>query len=225
MKEQRLTAQRLRRLRIACAAAVMAMGSISQARGQPVRIVFDGDSVAAGQGASGDARLAPQVAQIMRLQGKLTNVAVSGQPVLSCLARFDSIVQPLFEPGATNVIFFHAGDNDIKFRFSAPEIYRRLTEYIALAHRQGWKVVVSTELPRYDFPPNFETQLLEYNRLILQNSAKADRIADFASNSAMGGPQNRSNPAFYSGDGVHPSAGGYNLLARQTADEIASLIR
>jgi lysophospholipase L1-like esterase len=189
-------------------------------------IVFDGDSVSAGSASTPGHSPDQQLARLMPRPVKVFDVAVGGRPVYECLALFDNGVAPLYDPrGPFDIILFHAGDNDIAHHKTAVEAYQALTDYIAKAHRQGWKFVISTELDRPKFPPDFQRELTEYNRLVRKNAAGADAVVDFGGDPRMAAPEARGNPAVFASDGVHPSDGGYAILADMLIKAIQPMIR
>ena len=184
-------------------------------------LVFDGDSISIGLGAQPGLTLAEQVVALLPPGVASHVVGAGGRPVKDCLSLFDTDVRPLYDPRAGhNVIFFHAGDNDITQGSNARQAYDALTAYVARAHRQGWSVVVSTELQRFDLPEAMRAELTAFNALVLANAAGADGVADFGGDATMGGIANRRNPTYYTMDGVHPADAGYAILAGLAAAAI-----
>lgn len=178
-------------------------------------VVFDGDSISAGVGASPAQTLDKQFARELGQLARVTNVAVGGRPAAECARLFPNLVAPLFQNQARfNVIVFHAGDNDINQGKSATEAYRAFTRYVAASHAQGWKILVSTELQRVDFPPGKKAELDAYNKLLLANSAGADAVVDFNAEPAFADLARREDPALFTKDRIHPSDSGYTILAR-----------
>lgn len=177
-------------------------------------LVFDGDSIAIGVGAPPGRTLAEQVVPLLPPGVASHVVGAGGRPVKDCLARFDTDVRPLFDARAAhNVIFFHAGDNDVTQGSSGQQAYAALTAYVERAHRQGWKVAVSTEMQRFDLPQAMRAEIDAFNALVLANGAGADGVADFGGDATMGGVANRRDPMYYTMDGVHPADAGYAILA------------
>jgi lysophospholipase L1-like esterase len=178
-----------------------------------INLVFDGDSISAGIGASRDHAADRLVARAVG-HVRLYNVAVSGRPMLECLQHYQELVAPLFVPGGPpNVIVLHAGDNDIAHGGTATQAYAAFTHYVVLAHQQGWKVVISTELKRPDFSPQKEAELESYNDRVRRNQAGADAVVDLDTEPRFADAAYRSDPAVFSKDRVHPSDGGYAVLA------------
>ncbi len=186
-----------------------------------LNLLFDGDSISAGIGASTEHGLDRQVVAAMGDNVRSRNVAVSGRPVYECLRLYDQRVAPAFDVSARlNVIVFHAGDNDISQGRSADQTYTAFTAYVAAAHRQGWKIVVSTELKRGDFAPLVESTLEDYNKLVRRNQANADAVVDLDTDSRLRDLSFRVDPSLFSRDKIHPNDGGYAVIAGMLASQI-----
>jgi lysophospholipase L1-like esterase len=185
-----------------------------------INMVFDGDSISAGTGATRDNTPDRLLARALG-HVRVYNVAVGGRPVGECLRVFPELVARLFVPGGEpNVIVFHGGDNDIRLGNDAAHTYAVFTSYVSLAHAQGWKVVVSTELRRFDFPPAKEAQLEAYNDRLRDNKAHADAVVDLDAEPKFAEVAYRSDPAVFSKDRIHPSDGGYAILADMLAPAV-----
>jgi lysophospholipase L1-like esterase len=188
-------------------------------------LVFDGDSISAGAGATPGHGLDSQVVAALGGDFLRHNVAVGGRPVFKCLALYDQTVSPLFQPSSRqNVIVFHAGDNDMSAGRTATQTYAAFTDYTARAHKQGWKIVVSTELRRPNFSPPMEQQLELYNQLLVGNAAGADAVVNLDTNPAFIDLTKRSDPAIFTHDHVHPSDGGYKIMAAMLAPAIKTVL-
>jgi lysophospholipase L1-like esterase len=186
-----------------------------------LNLVFDGDSISAGAGASAGHGLDTRVAAALGADVQLHNVAVGGRPVSDCLRLYPSLVAPLFDPAtAHNVIVFHAGDNDINQGRDAAQTYAAFTAYVAAAHQQGWKIVVSTELRSPYFHQPKEAELEQYNDSLRRNQAGADAVVDFDADPRMTNLSYRTDPDLFSRDAIHPSDGGYDVLAAMLAPAV-----
>ncbi|HEX2939676.1 MAG TPA: SGNH/GDSL hydrolase family protein, partial [Rhodopila sp.] len=171
-----------------------------------VNLVFDGDSISAGWGATSGHGLDAEVAARVGEPVVVHNVAVGGRPVLQCLQLYPKLVAPLFDPATRhNVIVFHAGDNDIAQGHGAQQTYAAFSSYVAAAHQQGWKIVVSTELRRFDFPPPQFDELETYNRLLRENAAGADAVVDLSQDVRLAEASHRNDHTLFSPDRVHPA--------------------
>jgi len=188
--------------------------------------LFDGDSVSAGDKASPGKTLMEQTVTFLGWGGRVRNTARRGRPMAECLALYDRNVSPHAE-GETGprLLFIHAGDNDINQGADGAAAYRAFAAYVRRAHAQRWMVIASTELARPDFPFRKRVELADYNMRLLDNAAGADAVIDFAAIPAFARIANRTNPDIFNPDRVHPSDGGYAILARETAAVAAALIR
>jgi lysophospholipase L1-like esterase len=196
------------------AAAGLVLAVSGQAAEPMLNVVFDGDSISAGAGATEQHGLDFQLAVGLKRPLQLHNVAVGGRPVSECLRLYASLVAPLFVADApANVIVFHAGDNDIARGQGAAATYAAFTAYVAAAHRQGFRVVVSTELRRPDFSPPLEAALEDYNARLRGNAAGADAVVDFDADPRMADLTRRNDPGLFIHDHVHPADDGYAVLA------------
>jgi lysophospholipase L1-like esterase len=203
-----------RRLLTALSVLPALCGGRVVAAGRGLNLIFDGDSISAGAGSSQGHALDVTVVAGLDVPLRLNNVAASGRPVLNCLRFYGQRVAPLFSPEfRANVIVFHAGDNDINQGRDAAHTYAAFTDYVEAAHRQGWKVVVSTELRRFDFPPPKQAYLEDYNARLRQNRAHADAVVDLDAEARFVAPEERHDTDVFSPDGVHPSDGGYAIIA------------
>jgi lysophospholipase L1-like esterase len=188
-------------------------------------IVFDGDSISAGGRATPGNGLDIQFMLALGSPARLYNIAVAGRPVIDCLTRFDQGIVPLKDPQARlNLIVFHAGANDIAKRHSAAQTYQAFTNYVALAHTQGWKVVMSAELPRPDFLPAQEAELEAYNRYLLENKAGADVVVNVNADRRFGDLKDRDGSPVFSFDKIHPNDAGYAIFGQLLAAAVRPLL-
>jgi lysophospholipase L1-like esterase len=186
-----------------------------------VNLVFDGDSISAGWGASPGHGLDTLVAAALGAGVRSRNVAVGGRRASKCLKYYPRQIAPRFVAATPhNVIVFHAGDNDVARGSDGALAYAAVTAYVAMAHRDGWKVVVSVELPRPDFDRRKAAELADFNDRMRQNKAGADAVVDWNADPRMTNMSNRADPALFSRDGIHPSDGGYAVLAAMLAPAV-----
>ena len=178
-----------------------------------LNLVLDGDSISA---------MTPAKAVQDRIPGVAhgTNTARGGRPVHECLTLFPTLIEPLYAPAAQrNIIIFHAGDNDIGQGRNADQTYAAFTQYVALAHRQGWRVVVSTEFHVPHFNAEREAQLEAYNTMLLRNQAGADAVVDMDADRRFLDLSYRSDPALFR-DPLHPSDAGLAIMLDRLAPAI-----
>lgn len=181
-------------------------------------LVFDGDSIAFGEGATHGHTLADQTLALLPVEVICHVTARGGRRISECLELFETNIEPLHQNEAVrNVIFFCAGDNDIAWNSSAQEAYSAMESYVERAQRMGWHVIVSTKLQRYDWPEAGRSAIVELNNLILSNRAGARGVADFQNDPIMGSEVGRLDPTYYTVDHIHPADAGYSILARIAA--------
>lgn len=188
-------------------------------------IVFDGDSIAAGIGASQDQPPDQQFLRGLGRPARLANVGYGGRPVTECLRLFSTNVATKHVAGAGfNMIVFHAGDNDIAHGSDDAATYAAFTAYVAAAHDQGWLVLVSTELPRPDFPPTHEAYLEAYNRRLIANQAHADGVVDLSAEPRLTEAHDRAASGYYIADQIHLNDAGYARMIQRLLDGARPLL-
>ncbi len=143
---------------------------------------------------------------------------------VSAVARFGRDVGD--QPGARDVILLE-GINDIGYSqsrgaltaphtdVSALQIVRGYERIITLAHTAGLRIFGATLTPfegaRY-WTPAGEAKREAINNWI-RTSGAFDGVIDFAGAVADPGDPDRLNPAYDSGDHLHPNAAGYRAMA------------
>ena len=143
---------------------------------------------------------------------------------VSPVGRFERDVGD--QPGARDVILLE-GINDVGYsqsrgRLTAPhtdvsalQIVRGYERIITLAHTAGLRIFGATLTPfqgaRY-WTPGGEAKRDAINNWI-RTSGAFDGVIDFAGAVADRGDPNRLNPAYDSGDHLHPNAAGYRAMA------------
>jgi lysophospholipase L1-like esterase len=137
----------------------------------------------------------------------------------SAVARFER--DALSEPGVRAVIVLE-GINDIGFAMgsagsgtiatdrhvTAARIEAGYLRLIAMAHARGIKVYLGTLTPA----PAREPLRSEVNRWIMASHA-ADGVINFAAVTSEPGDPHDFNPAYNSGDNIHPNDFGYDMMA------------
>jgi lysophospholipase L1-like esterase len=204
----------------------------SSTSGAKVVVAF-GDSQTDGFASSFDAnkRYPNQLDDRLKAAGLartgVVNAGISGNRWLNDFAgpsgnsRFDRDV--LGVTGATDVIILE-GLNDIGFgvdpapfqAVSAQQIIDSIAAAVAKAQARGLKAFVGTLLPYRGagyFSEDGETKRQAVNAWIRANSAGADGVIDFAQVMASAADASVMNPAYDSGDHLHPNDSGYAAMA------------
>ena len=187
----------------------------ASAPGAPVRVVWLGDSTAAGVGASGvDTSLPHQVAAGLGRPVQLTVLAVSGDRVSNVL---DEQVAKLAALGsAPDFVFISVGANDVT-HLTGPVEFRRTYRAVVEALPAQAKVVL-LGVPDMGSP----TRLLQPLRFIagVRGSTIDDAVRGLARdhNAIYVDIAGRTGPAFgrdpgryFAADGYHPNDDGYRL--------------
>ena len=192
-------------------------------------VVAFGDSITDGARSTPDTnnRYPDQLARRLNAAGSaltmaVLNAGIGGNRVLSdgayssgpnALARFEHNV--LAQPGATHVIVLE-GINDIGYGLHAPnpsaaELIAGHRQMIERAHAHGLKIFGATLTP-FEGSPRF-TDEGEAKRAALNDwirTSKAyDGVIDFDAATRDASHPLRFNPAFDSGDHLHPNDAGY----------------
>jgi lysophospholipase L1-like esterase len=196
-------------------------------------VVAFGDSLTDGYASSFDAskRYPNQLDDRLKAAGLVrtgvVNAGISGNRWLNEFAgpsgnsRFDRDV--LGVSGATDVIILE-GINDIGFgadpalsqTVTAQQIIDSIAAAVAKAKARGLKVFLATLLPFRGagyFTEDGETKRQAVNAWIRANSAGADGVIDFEHVIGSAGDPSVFNPAFDSGDHLHPNDAGYAAMA------------
>lgn len=209
--------------------------------GQPARntVVTFGDSVTNGHNSTVDANhrysdgLADRLAASHRPLG-VVNAGISGNLLLNQLPCFGEAGVDRFrrdaleQPGVRTVILLE-GTNDIwdseasygcgvTPRVTADQLISGYKTLIAAAHARGVRVIGGTIIPFkavYMQPADFARAeaIREQVNTWIQTSGQYDGVIDFARAVADPTDPEQLNPAYNSGDSLHPNDAGYRAMA------------
>lgn len=182
-------------------------------------LVMDGDSLTQGVTKS----LSRQIESFGPV--KTYDVSVWGDTLKGRLCNYDiSIGIEYISNSTIKVLHLAAGSNDLRLTNDPNEIsdavIKTLHDYCKKAKASGFKIVVATILPRNDFDECREKSRHYINEYLRLNwSIFADQISDWAADEIMGNLSYPSNVAMCE-DGIHPTALGYERLAKITKKSI-----
>ncbi|MEU4291556.1 SGNH/GDSL hydrolase family protein [Kribbella sp. NPDC026596] len=208
-------------------------------------VVTFGDSITNGHNSTvgADRRYSDALAERLRSRRLgVANVGISGNLLLHELpcfgaqgtSRFES--DALGQPGVRTVVV-EEGENDIwdsEFNFgcgstprvTADQIVAGYRSMIRSAHAHGVRIVGATITPfkaDYMQPADFARAeaIRDQVNTWIRTSGQYDAVADFAR--AVGDPadEQRLNPAYDSGDHLHPNDAGYQALAVVASEAIS----
>ncbi len=118
----------------------------------------------------------------------------------------------LEQAGATELIV-HIGSNDLRAGVAAETLIPALQEVVRQARRTYRRVFGTTILPGGYLPEQREQRQLVNTWLLEQGKDNFDAVFDFATPLRSPNDEAVLNPAYDSGDGIHPNDEGYRLIA------------
>jgi hypothetical protein len=119
-----------------------------QGSSQPTDIVFDGNSLTAGLGASPGNSYPEQAMRLLPRSYTWHNLGVSAQTTVQMAADAADQVDALVDPSARNVLVVWEATNDLFFGAGPEAAYGHLVSYCQDRRRAGYQVIVLTLLPR-----------------------------------------------------------------------------
>jgi lysophospholipase L1-like esterase len=187
-------------------------------------VVGFGDSITDGIGAGmdGDTRWPDYLSYRLGGTRGVVNAGIAGNQLLhdqmtgngvAAINRFYRDVVAV--PGVKSVVILE-GVNDLNGGASAIDVETALKQVVALAHRYGIKVFLSTVTPAGGRPAAVETQHQLVNSWVRSGTTAttADYGVDFSEAITIGGNPEDIFTAYNSGDHLHPNAAGYNSMAQ-----------
>jgi len=206
-------------------AAQAAADSVTYAVLRAGTIVFDGDSITAGNGSTDGQTYPHQATMGLDARFRVFNVGIGGQSATQMFTT-DTDVDALLPSSGIGISCGFAGTNDLANGATAAAVYATLVNYFTERRAAGWdRTVAFTLTPRSasGINANFETRRLELNALLRANwPTFADALVDVAAHPVMGVPGADQDPALYA-DGTHPTNYGYSLIASLVLPALASL--
>ncbi len=189
----------------------------------PVRLVYDGDSITGGY-LSTCGFSYPNQADLLLSQCDGYNFGMGGETLAEMLAAAPTSLDPLYDSTKRqNIVVICGGTNDLYAGATPASVYANLEAYCAARRTAGWKVVVTTILPR-SASDSFESNRQTLNASIRANwGTFADGLADIAADSRIGAPGANANLAYFAADGTHPNNAGYGILAGIVAGAVGLL--
>lgn len=166
----------------------------------------------------GDSMLAtPVFTQHLRnmTEASWENIARVGAPSAEIVRQLRA---SLANGGQYDVVVVSAGGNDMAGSLTATK--QNLSRIVKMAHADGARVVLLTEPPFRSYARASQDAVRRSEasrRWVLLGGPGADHVVDL--HSVLGDPQRPGhiNPEYDSGDGLHPSRRGRELVARAVA--------
>ena len=171
------------------------------------QIVTVGDSIAGGSEAGNGSGFAAQIAAHFAPSDVYSLGFGIGYMGVQDLIDEAATIDALLSAGMTNVLQVFVGTNDIVLRSrTGAATYADLSAYCAARRSAGWKVVVSTVLPR----STGQSEIDALNTSIRANWATfADALVDAAADASL---DDNTDTNFFNADAVHPNTAGHGVL-------------
>jgi acyl-CoA thioesterase-1 len=194
----------------------------------PIVYVALGDSTGSGVGAREGgyvARLFKRL-EAQRPGSKLTNLCFSG-------ATSADVIREQLESGvraAPHLVTLGIGINDIGHGVSIERFVKNYEEILAKIRNSTSAVIVVTNLPDISSAPRipesmraeYQQSIIKFNDSLTAIAAKYDaKVFDVFSITTAELP---AHPEYFSGDGFHPSDGGYELWSERMWPTVAAAI-
>lgn len=180
----------------------------------PTYVVFKGDSLTLGFGWGATTATNSYPGRLMGvyLTGGnwiwTTNAGVAGQTMATMQVGYTNEVKTWKPAGGTNALLcFWAGINDLVASTTASNLFTTWSNYVALAHSDGFKVCALTVTPDSQLSAAQEKERIRFNDLLRESVGQWDYLYD----AAISVP---SPPDFtYYNDYVHFGDAGYDTIA------------
>jgi len=190
-------------------------------------IVCDGDSIMAGHNIAGAATFAVQNMNVsMQMANALQdhevyNVAVSGQTIGNLASNRSVFVDLRFNPNVVrNFYCVHVGTNDTAAGTAPATTYAAVAAHCSGLRAAGWKVIVTTQLPRGD---GQTTNRNTYNGLIRAGYQNfADGLVDLAADPLL---DDNTDTTYYDSDQIHLNTAGCSVMAQGFTREVERINR
>ena len=183
---------------------------------EPVaRIIFLGDSIAAGYGVAEDDAFPAVAGELLAERGlpvEVVNAGVSGDTTAGGVSRIDWILD-----GSPDVVVVELGGNDGLRGLSVDEARRNLRTILErIVERGATPVLVAMQIPT-NLGPDFTA---EFRSIYPELASELDVpfVPDFLD--GVGGVADLMQP-----DGLHPTVEGHRLLAETVADSLEPIVR
>lgn len=182
--------------------------------GEPIRIVFLGDSLSAGHGLAESQAFPALVQEQLRAQGypvEVLNAGVSGDTTAGGLSRLDWVLR-----SGPQLLVVELGGNDALRGQPLENTERNLREIVRRGRAAGARVL----LLGMDVPTNYGPDYAEgfaelYGRIA--DEEQVELLPGFVRDVAL-------DPALMMPDGLHPTANGHRKLAEKLVPAIEATL-
>ena len=187
-----------------------------------LNIAWEGDSRTTGTGHGSGTSIDDLVLNTLSSVPNMTNNAVGGQQTSTALGSFTAEVTAAYDSSYDqNILVYHTfGINDFRLLRTFEDVRDDTISMLATAAGLGYKVHVSTVLPRDTNTAAQNAELNEYNQWLRDNwEDHADALLDYFTNDNLG-----IWSSTYYNDVSHPNTAGYNEMATMLTTSLQALI-
>ena len=191
--------------------------------GVPAVLTWDGGSIIRGSGADPGLDYPSQTIALLPRAWQSFNSGSSSATLAFMLADAPLTVDVHYVAGAdANVCVVMGGAVDLASGRDAAAVFADLGAYCEARRAAGFRVVVTTFLPRDR--EGFEAARQMFNGLLRADWASiADGLADIAANPRIGDALDCFDRTYYTDDGVHPNNAGFGVMAEVTAPLLVAI--
>jgi lysophospholipase L1-like esterase len=191
-----------------------------------VQIIFDGNSLTAGSGATAGNDYPSVVMDNYSENWARRNIGKSGQTLRQMIdSRGD--VPEVLTGIVDNIYICWGGHNDFAGGADVDTVLKRTEVCCSLAQTDGYTVIVMAMLPSTysGQPAKLDSMRCAYNdSLRAQYSGWADAMVELDQDADIGQDGDQNNTTFYSADKIHLTNAGYAIVADSVIAEVDSLL-
>jgi hypothetical protein len=186
-------------------------------------LLFDGDSLTKGQGATLGINLTVQLVPLLAKPVSFANIGICGQQLAEMSAKASSGPLPYHLSASHRILIEDGGSNDLRPGITGARLFHDFfLPYVAVRRAAGFdEIIAGTLIYRDDITPAENAERESYNNLLRANaSAYNYAVADYDSIPQLRKPQ---TPG-YTSDGRHPTTRGYGLMAAKLAPVVNRIL-
>jgi lysophospholipase L1-like esterase len=190
------------------------MGALAIPYATDFNLIYDGDSLTAGTGASAGNTYPQQVAPLLASvpYWHYWNGGQGGATIAGMVTAGATYIDPSYRAASQrNVCVVMGGGNDLAAAVVGTTVYNNIVTYCRARRAAGWKVVILPIIPRTGVN---NTERAVVNTSIAANwPTFADGYANLIGNAAFDQDNDYTNLTNYNADQIHLTDAGYGIVA------------
>jgi lysophospholipase L1-like esterase len=185
-------------------------------------LLFDGDSLIKGAGATLGINLTVQLVPLLVKPVSFANIGICGLQLAEMNVRDSNVPLPSHLSAPHRILVEDGGSNDLHIGMTGVRLFHDFfLPYVAARRAEGFGIIAGTLIYRDDIPPATNAERESYNNLLRASaSAYSSAVADYDSIPQLRKPQ----APGYSSDGTHPTTSGYSLMAAKLAPVVNRIL-